>query len=119
MAGAVEEADRRKVPAPIRHSALHRRFFCPSLGLIIEVDGETHVGERDISRDGDLAELGYLVLRFTNADVMTSIDGVYASITSMIEALRPPHPNPFPGGEGLDTVEAQNLLGIGLEGNVG
>jgi very-short-patch-repair endonuclease len=94
-------------------------FLCPSFGLVIEVDGDTHVAAKDLKRDGALADLGYVVLRFTNTDVMTNIEGVWESITSVVGAARPPHPNPSPEGEGLDAVEAQKLLGISLEGSVG
>lgn len=94
-------------------------FLCPSLRLIVEVDGYTHNRAADARRDARLAELGYSVLRFTNAEVIGNIDGVFAVISETVEALRAPHPNPSPEGEGLVAVEAQKLLGISLEGSVG
>jgi len=94
-------------------------FLCPALKLIIEVDGDTHDSPIDVRRDGRLAALGYHVLRFTNADVVSNIDGVYAVISQTLEAASRPHPNPSPEGEGLNAVEAQKLLGISLEGSVG
>ena len=94
-------------------------FLCSSLRLIVEVDGDTHDAMIDARRDAYLAAHGYRVLRFTNADVMTNIEGVWESITSVVGAVRPPHPNPSPEGEGLEAVEAQKLLGISLEGSVG
>jgi len=94
-------------------------FACPALGLIIEVDGDTHDAPTDARRDDYLGSHGYRVLRFGNADVMGNIDGVYAVISDAVDAARAPHPNPSPEGEGLKPVEAQKLLGISLEGSVG
>jgi very-short-patch-repair endonuclease len=94
-------------------------FLCPALRLVIEVDGDTHDAATDAPRDARLSELGYRVLRFTNADVIGNIDGVFAVISDTVEALRAPHPNPSPAGEGLVAVEAQKLPGISLGGSVG
>jgi very-short-patch-repair endonuclease len=94
-------------------------FLCPALKLILEVDGDTHDAAIDTQRDARLSVLGYRVLRFSNADVIGNIDGVFAKISETIEALRAPHPNPSPEREGLKAVEAQKLLGISLEGSVG
>ena len=94
-------------------------FACPVLGLIVEVDGDTHDAPTDGRRDNYLATQGYRVLRFTNIDVMTNRDGVFAAIFDAVDAARPPHPNPSPEGEGQFAVEAQKLLGISLEGSVG
>ena len=94
-------------------------FLCPSARLIVEVDGDTHDAPTDKRRDLYLAQLGYRVLRVTNADVMTNIDGVAALILEALSETSGPHPNPSPEGEGLIAVEAQKLLGISLEGSVG
>jgi very-short-patch-repair endonuclease len=94
-------------------------FLCPSHKLVIEVDGDTHDAGTNAARDARLGALGYRVLRFTNADVIGNIDGVYADISDTVGALGAPHPNPSPQGEGRNAVEAQKLLGISLEGSVG
>jgi very-short-patch-repair endonuclease len=94
-------------------------FLCPSAKLIVEVDGDTHDVPGDARRDARLARLGYRVVRVTNADVMTNIDGVLAFILAALSKSSCPHPNPSPEGEGLVAVEAQKLLGISLEGSVG
>lgn len=94
-------------------------FLCPELKLIVEVDGDTHDQPVDLRRDAALAALGYRVLRFTNADVISNMDGVVAVISETVGSLRAPHPDPSPEGEGLAAVEAQKLLGISLEGSVG
>lgn len=62
--------------------------------LVVEIDGETHyVGEgpaRDQARDAALAERGYRVLRFTNADVMQNADGVFRVLTDALTERAPP-----------------------------
>jgi very-short-patch-repair endonuclease len=94
-------------------------FLCPVAKLIVEVDGDTHDAPKDVRRDSLLAGLGYRVVRVTNADVMTNMDGVFAHIRGALASSPGPHPNPSPKGEGLSTVEAQKLLSISLEGSLG
>ena len=79
-------------------------FACPSLGLVIEIDGDTHNEDIDARRDAYLAAHGFRVLRFSNADVMNNVDGVFSAISDAVEAA-PPHPNPSPEGEGVIAVE--------------
>lgn len=56
-------------------------LFCPAKGLAIEIDGDTHDRERDLQRDARLhAETGFVVLRFTNEDVMRNLDGVLTAL---------------------------------------
>ena len=62
-------------------------FDCPDLGLIVEVDGDTHDAGRDARRDTRLADDGYRVLRFTNADVMSNLHGVPQAIALQAENL--------------------------------
>jgi very-short-patch-repair endonuclease len=72
--------------------------------LIIEIDGETHVGREsyDANRSATLGRLGWKVIRFTNADVMENLEGVLQRILDTLEANREiPHPGPLPqAGEG-------------------
>lgn len=82
---------RRQVP-------LGRYFvdFCSHAArLIIEVDGDTHAATsgHDAERTRFLNNEGYLVMRFTNADVMQMLDGV---ITTIVTAL----PSPLVGEGG-------------------
>jgi very-short-patch-repair endonuclease len=53
-------------------------FAARSERLIVELDGDTHAGREayDAARTTALEDRGYRVLRFTNADVMTNLDGV-------------------------------------------
>jgi very-short-patch-repair endonuclease len=94
-------------------------FLCPASKLIVEVDGDTHDEPSDARRDSYLAALGYRVLRVSNADVMTNIEGVFAHILEALRGPQGPHPEPSPKREGLNAIEAQKLLGISLEGSVG
>ena len=64
--------------------------------LIVEVDGETHAS-RDVydrQRSIHLQERGYEILRFTNSDVMTNLDGVLLTIQRVLQT--PPLPGPLP-----------------------
>jgi very-short-patch-repair endonuclease len=98
-------------------------FLCPQKALIVEVDGDTHDEAKDRLRDDVLARHGFRVLRVTNDDVMSNMDGVLTLISRALTAApdrwNKPHPNPSPEGEGLEPVEAQQLLGISLERSVG
>ena len=96
-------------------------FMCPSASLIVEVDGDTHDEMKDRVRDDILAQHGFRVIRVTNHDVMTNIEGVWRFISDALQAAAnsapAPHPNPSPEGEGLK--ETPKLRGISLEGSVG
>src|SRR5215470_4248150 len=59
-------------------------FVCHAARLIVELDGETHdFDERqrhDAVRDAWPASRGYYVLRFTNEEVLCSLEGVLTVI---------------------------------------
>ncbi len=59
-------------------------FFCPKVKLIIEVDGGQHyfgkIHDDDLKRDEYLKNLGFKVLRFSDRDVLTNIEGVVENI---------------------------------------
>ena len=84
-------------------------FLCPGKALIVEVDGDTHDAAKDRLRDDVLAGRGYRVLRVTNDDVMTNMDGVLGFVADALETTiarcNRPHPNPSPEGEGLRMVD--------------
>lgn len=74
-------------------------FAARSERLVIEIDGETHVGREteDTLRTETLEARGYRVLRFTNSEVMTNLEGVVRAI--MIALGRDgvsPSPQPSP-----------------------
>lgn len=78
--------------------------FCgPKTGLIIEVDGGTHVDEdADRIRSQALEQMGYFVIRFTNQDVIQNIQGVLARILEVAARLpeRRYTPTPTPPSQG-------------------
>ena len=61
---------------------------------IIEVDGESHDFESRILYDGRrdawFASRGYRVLRFTNRDVITNLEGVVIAISQALTSDSPP-----------------------------
>jgi very-short-patch-repair endonuclease len=66
--------------------------------LVIELDGDTHGGREayDAARTRALEARGYRVLRFTNADVMTNLDGVLRAILIAL-GHDPESPRPLQG----------------------
>ncbi|HTP90618.1 MAG TPA: endonuclease domain-containing protein [Xanthobacteraceae bacterium] len=78
-------------------------FASHSAKLIIELDGGQHYDTahevRDAKRDKFLRSKGFRVLRFSNHDVMTNLEGVWTVIAAAIdEAVAPSLPSPASGG---------------------
>ena len=76
-------------------------FLCLEFKLVIELDGGQHAEqtEQDQRRTEYFQNLGYRVLRFWNHDVLREPNAVLEAIRAAI-AVRVPHPNPLPQGEG-------------------
>ena len=82
-------------------------FLCAQLKLVVELDGETHLGREteDQVRQTEIEGMGFRVLRYTNPDVYDDLETVLNDIWSAIETLRPSHvphpspPSPLPQGE--------------------
>ena len=57
-------------------------FYCPAARLVVEVDGESHLAqaEFDARRTEWLQQYGYRILRVTNSEVYTEIEGVLTAI---------------------------------------
>ena len=57
-------------------------FYCHAVGLVVEVDGEIHLGQEayDQERDEFLVALGLKVLRFSNSEVERHMDKVLTVI---------------------------------------
>jgi very-short-patch-repair endonuclease len=59
-------------------------FVCHDRRIVVELDGETHDFEerlkQDQKRDAWLASRGYAILRFTNHDVLSNLEGVVTVI---------------------------------------
>ena len=64
-------------------------FYCPKARLVIELDGGQHFEDenqqKDIERDKALADIGLLVLRFDNHQVLTETDSVVQQIYGVVE----------------------------------
>jgi very-short-patch-repair endonuclease len=59
-------------------------FACVEARLVVELDGSQHGGAADAARDARLAAMGWLVLRYWNADVAANLDGVLADIVARV-----------------------------------
>jgi very-short-patch-repair endonuclease len=72
-------------------------FVSRGAKLVVEVDGESHeltLGA-DTARTRFLESQGYRVVRFTNADVMSNLDGVVQAIGLALDD----RPSPSPSGK--------------------
>jgi very-short-patch-repair endonuclease len=63
-------------------------FYCASIGLIIELDGEIHkhpeARDQDERRDQDLEELGFTILRFENKMVFENLEHIFEWIRDVV-----------------------------------
>ena len=82
-------------------------FYCPSLKLVIEVDGEGHYTDEgkdyDQERTQRLEGYGIKVIRFTNQQVLNEFESVCEEIEKMIP------PSPLKRGEniGISKIEKE------------
>ncbi len=65
-------------------------FYCPIKRLVIEVDGGQHYEDKNAKRDSQRSQylekfLKLKVIRFTNIDVITNLEGVIMKITEECE----------------------------------
>ena len=62
-------------------------FYCHSVGLVIEVDGEVHENQvaYDAQRDAILRARGLRVLRISNDQIRTNLDSVLELIRASME----------------------------------
>ncbi len=67
-------------------------FYCHKLKLIVEADGKIHekneVKEFDKQREDTLQNMGYLIIRFTNEEIINKIETVLAAIELKVEELQ-------------------------------
>jgi very-short-patch-repair endonuclease len=73
-------------------------FLCFERKLIVELDGKQHewFTEYDARRTEEIERHGFVLIRFSNHDVLNDLDSVLMRIT---EAAVPPalsHPHPWP-----------------------
>lgn len=64
--------------------------------LVVEADGHSHGSQEDYdaTRTAYLEAQGYNVLRFTNSEIMTNLEGVLTTIQNALH--QPPLPSPLP-----------------------
>jgi len=75
-------------------------FYCPECRLAIEIDGESHYQKEQILRDKKrqqyLEAIGIVVLRYTNRDILESIEGVVEEIRKHVSEHKEKSPSPNP-----------------------
>ncbi|MFC4293033.1 endonuclease domain-containing protein [Sphingorhabdus arenilitoris] len=83
-------------------------FLCRAAKLVVELDGYSHdvSQEYDQRRDAFMAQQGFHVLRFTNADVMDNLEGVVRSIAKTLAETSPP-PTPPASGRGEEMMRSK------------
>ena len=65
-------------------------FFCPTLQLVIEIDGSSHIskGEYDFKRQQRLEKIGCTFLRFHEGEVLNQYDKVHDQIVHAVHCLK-------------------------------
>ena len=71
-------------------------FYCADARLVVELDGATHDSDSaqryDAQRTAYLQSIDLRVVRFTNAEVMTNLEGVLVEISRVIGEQQVPTP---------------------------
>ncbi|MHB1049188.1 MAG: endonuclease domain-containing protein [Bacteroidota bacterium] len=66
-------------------------FLCKPLMLVIEVDGYTHqfedVHKKDVRKQRDLESAGFIVIRFTDDEVLHNIENVRLRILAVVDSI--------------------------------
>lgn len=62
-------------------------FYCSKLLLAVEIDGDSHYEDEnyDVKRTKVLNNAGVKVIRYTNLDVMSNLEGVYEDLVEQIK----------------------------------
>jgi very-short-patch-repair endonuclease len=83
-------------------------FYCPRIHLVIEVDGDSHVGRKDYdsNRESVFAHLGIETIRFSNTEVIGNAKRVVHKISVVAERRLKLKITPFHGPVPEDIVEA-------------
>ena len=65
-------------------------FYCPELMIAIEIDGDTHADQQqyDKRRTEILNKYGVEVIRYTNAEVLNNLEGVYQHLCERISVIK-------------------------------
>jgi very-short-patch-repair endonuclease len=66
-------------------------FYCPSVKLAIEIDGDSHFNEAAIQADkirqNAIEDMGIKFLRFTNHDIQENLESVFKKILMHLPPL--------------------------------
>jgi very-short-patch-repair endonuclease len=73
-------------------------FLCLERRLIVELDGKQHdwFSEYDKRRTEEIERHGFVIVRFTNHDVLNDLDLVLAKIAGAASSAAPSFPHPRP-----------------------
>ena len=65
-------------------------FYCAELMIAIEIDGDTHADQEqyDKRRTENLNKYGVKVIRYTNAEVLNNLEGVYQNLCGRISVIK-------------------------------
>jgi very-short-patch-repair endonuclease len=65
-------------------------FFIPDIGLIIEIDGISHLnkGSYDFYRQEKLQDLGFEIIRFSEGEVLTNISEIENQLIHIIQCRK-------------------------------
>ena len=68
-------------------------FYCHKAELVIEIDGPIHTKREieDLERTKALTDLGLIIIRFTNRQVMNHMDQVLRTTLASLESRPPSH----------------------------
>jgi very-short-patch-repair endonuclease len=88
-------------------------FYTPEYKLGIEADGGQHYEENgtqnDELRTRELSKLGVEILRFSDRDILTNIDGVYEIIQKTVQEKKNKTPSPQSSPQSGEEVMATKL----------
>ncbi len=64
-------------------------FYCAELMLAIEIDGDSHATQKeyDILRSEKLEAYGIKIIRYTNNDIISNIEGVFRDLKERIKKI--------------------------------
>lgn len=65
-------------------------FYCPEVAVVVELDGETHVGKEQVDEDRErwLTKQGLRVIRFWNDHIYEELDWVLEAIWNVCHERR-------------------------------
>jgi very-short-patch-repair endonuclease len=83
-------------------------FYCPKIHLVIEVDGDSHIGREDYdsNRASVFTSLGIETIRFNNTEVIDNSKRVIREINAVVERRLKLPITPFHGPIPEEIVEA-------------